>query len=82
MLALPPQLRAVMPPAIRVEVLSDRTVSIRASVADVEATLLLTVGLVVTWSSSLFPAPGVGDGNSQRHPAAILDRHVRRDVFR
>jgi hydrophobe/amphiphile efflux-1 (HAE1) family protein len=42
-----PQLRAVMPPAIRIEVLSDRTASIRASVADVESTLLLTVGLVV-----------------------------------
>ena len=42
-----PQLRAVMPPAIRVDVLSDRTASIRASVADVESTLLLTVGLVV-----------------------------------
>jgi hydrophobe/amphiphile efflux-1 (HAE1) family protein len=42
-----PQLRAVMPPAIRVDVLSDRTTSIRASVADVEWTLLLTVGLVV-----------------------------------
>jgi multidrug efflux pump len=42
-----PQLRAVMPPAIRVDVLSDRTASIRASVADVELTLLLTVGLVV-----------------------------------
>jgi multidrug efflux pump len=37
----------VMPPAIRVDVLSDRTASIRASVADVESTLLLTVGLVV-----------------------------------
>ena len=42
-----PQLRALIPPAIHIDVLSDRTVSIRASVADVEFTLLLTVGLVV-----------------------------------
>ena len=42
-----PRLRAAMPPAIHVDILSDRTQTIRASVEDVEMTLLLTIGLVV-----------------------------------
>jgi HAE1 family hydrophobic/amphiphilic exporter-1 len=42
-----PQLTARIPPAIKVETLLDRTVTIRASVSDVEFTLLLTVCLVV-----------------------------------
>ena len=42
-----PRLREAMPPSIKVEVLSDRTQTIRASVEDVQFTLLLTIGLVV-----------------------------------
>ena len=42
-----PRLRASMPPSIKVEVLSDRTQTIRASVEDVEFTLLITIALVV-----------------------------------
>ncbi len=42
-----PQLRAVIPPAISVDILSDRTETIRASVHDVEFTLGLTIMLVV-----------------------------------
>ncbi|HET9625377.1 MAG TPA: efflux RND transporter permease subunit [Kofleriaceae bacterium] len=42
-----PQLRASMPQAIDVEVLADRTETVRASVEDVEFTLVLTIGLVV-----------------------------------
>ena len=42
-----PRLRAVIPPAISVDILSDRTETIRASVDDVEFTLALTIGLVV-----------------------------------
>ena len=45
--ALLPQLQASMPPAIKVDILADRTTTIRASVADVQFTLLLTVALVV-----------------------------------
>jgi multidrug efflux pump len=45
--ALLPQLRASLPPSIEVAVLSDRTTTIRASVADVELELALAVGLVV-----------------------------------
>ena len=42
-----PQLRASLPPAVDVAVLTDRTVTIRASVKDVQFELMLTVGLVV-----------------------------------
>ncbi|MBV8593020.1 MAG: efflux RND transporter permease subunit, partial [Caulobacteraceae bacterium] len=40
-------LRASIPPTIKVDVLSDRTTTIRASVEDVERTLVLTIILVV-----------------------------------
>jgi HAE1 family hydrophobic/amphiphilic exporter-1 len=42
-----PRLTANIPPAIDVSVLLDRTVTIRASIADVEFTLALTIVLVV-----------------------------------
>lgn len=42
-----PRLLASIPPSIKVEVLSDRTQTIRAAVADVQFTLLLTIALVV-----------------------------------
>jgi hydrophobe/amphiphile efflux-1 (HAE1) family protein len=42
-----PRLRAELPNAINLSVVSDRTKTIRASVSDVEKTLLLTIGLVV-----------------------------------
>ena len=42
-----PTFRAEVPPAIGIEILYDRTVMIRASVAEVEFTLLLALALVV-----------------------------------
>ena len=42
-----PSLTATIPPSIKVQTLLDRTETIRASVADVEFTLALTIGLVV-----------------------------------
>jgi len=45
--ALLPQLRASLPAAVKVRVLTDRTTTIRASVLDVEFELLLTIALVV-----------------------------------
>jgi multidrug efflux pump len=45
--ALLPQLQASLPSAVKVSVLTDRTVTIRASVKDVQFSLLLTVALVV-----------------------------------
>jgi multidrug efflux pump len=45
--ALLPQLQTTLPPAVQVSVLTDRTVTIRASVKDVQFSLMLTVALVV-----------------------------------
>jgi HAE1 family hydrophobic/amphiphilic exporter-1 len=45
--ALLPQLQASLPPAIKINTISDRTQTIRASVSDVQFTLVLTVALVV-----------------------------------
>jgi multidrug efflux pump len=42
-----PQLQAALPASVHVEILTDRTNTIRASVADVQFTLLLTIALVV-----------------------------------
>ena len=42
-----PQLRATLPQSINVRVLTDRTTTIRASVKDVQFSLMLTIGLVV-----------------------------------
>ena len=45
--ALLPKLRASIPPSVGIHTLTDRTETIRASVADVQFTLILTVVLVV-----------------------------------
>src|SRR5262249_55730492 len=42
-----PQLTTALPPSVKVSILTDRTATIRASVRDVEFSLMLTVALVV-----------------------------------
>src|SRR6201999_2329892 len=42
-----PVLQASIPAAVKIDVISDRTQTIRASVADVQFTLMLTIALVV-----------------------------------
>jgi hydrophobe/amphiphile efflux-1 (HAE1) family protein len=42
-----PRLKSVIPAGVKVDVISDRTVTIRASVFDVEFTLMLTIALVI-----------------------------------
>jgi hydrophobic/amphiphilic exporter-1 (mainly G- bacteria), HAE1 family len=62
-LKLLPELATSISPAIKIEVSSDRTQTIRASVADVEKTLCLSVALVVvvvfaflrSWRTTLVP---------------------------
>ena len=46
-LAKLPVLRAQIPPSVSINVLMDRSVSIRQAVADVEETLLIAIGLVI-----------------------------------
>ncbi|MDQ2978513.1 MAG: efflux RND transporter permease subunit, partial [Acidobacteriota bacterium] len=65
--ALLPQLRASLPPSVKVDILTDRTTTIRASVQDVEFALLLTVALVVmviflflrTFAATVIPSVAV-----------------------
>src|SRR6266481_4125629 len=45
--AMVQRLKASIPPAVKVELVSDRSLTIRASVNDVEVTLLITIALVV-----------------------------------
>jgi HAE1 family hydrophobic/amphiphilic exporter-1 len=62
-----PQYRAMVPPSIRMEVLNDRSISIRDSVDDVQVTLAIAVCLVImviflflrTVSATLIPALAV-----------------------
>src|SRR5262249_43809715 len=44
-----PRLQSAMPPSIKVQIMSDRTQTLRASVEDVQLTLLLTVAVVVAF---------------------------------
>jgi multidrug efflux pump len=65
--ALLPQLQASLPQGIDVRILSDRTETVRASVQEVEKTLVITVGLVVAvifaflrnWRATLIPSVAV-----------------------
>ncbi len=58
------ELTRALPPGLKMEVAADRTQTIRASVADVQGTLLLAMGLVVAviylflrnWRATLIPA--------------------------
>jgi hydrophobe/amphiphile efflux-1 (HAE1) family protein len=45
--AVLPQLQSAIPPTVKVDIVSDRTTTIRASVSDVQFTLMLTIALVV-----------------------------------
>ncbi len=45
--AMLPRLVAAIPPAVKIEIISDRTQTIRAAVEDVQFTLLLTIALVM-----------------------------------
>src|SRR6202521_2143550 len=66
-LAKLPNLRAQIPPSVKIDVAMDRSVSIRQSVSDVEETLLIAVGLVIlviflflrSASATLIPALAV-----------------------
>ncbi len=65
--ALLPALRAALPSSVRVQILADRTETIRASVEDVQFELMLTVALVVlviflflrTLSATVIPSVAV-----------------------
>ena len=74
-----PQLRASLPPGIDVKILSDRTQTIAASLADVRFTLLLTIALVIG-VIALFLRRLSGDCHSCDFGPDLPHRHIRGDV--
>jgi multidrug efflux pump subunit AcrB len=73
-----PQLTASIPPAINVDMALDRTTTIRASVHEVEFTLVLTIGLVVL---VVLLAQPLGNAHSERHRGTFVAWLIRRDVY-
>ena len=65
--ALLPRLQATLPASVKLQVLTDRTNTIRASVKDVQFELMLTIGLVVvviflflrSWRATVIPSIAV-----------------------
>ncbi len=74
-----PQLMAWMPPDINLSVIQDRTNTIRASVADVQYTLGITIALVLM-VVALFMRRLMPIARRGRHRAAVDLRHARRHV--
>jgi multidrug efflux pump len=77
-LALLPMLRASIPPSMRLEVTEDSTRMIRASVRDVEVTLIISILLVIL--VVFCSAQCLGYVHPQRGRATVLGWHLRRDV--
>ena len=74
-----PQLRTWLPPSVQLDVLSDRTTTIRASVDEVQLTLRHHYGAGGDGHVS-FSAHVSGRHSSQHHGAACARGHVWRDV--
>ena len=77
--ALLPALQASIPPAIKFNVVLDRTTTIRASIADVQFTLMLSIGLVIM-VVFLFLRNATATLIPERGRALVAARNVRRDV--
>ena len=74
-----PQLQASIPAAMNLSVVLDRTTTIRASLHDVEITLLISIGAGDPGGVRV-PARRAGHADSERRGAGFADRHLRRDV--
>ena len=72
-----PELQAGLPASLRVDVLSDRTTGIRASVEHVEIELVLAVVLVVLVIFAFLQQPA-RDRDRQPRGADLAHRHLRR----
>ena len=71
-----PELKRWIPADIEISVLSDRTQTIRASVLDMQLTLLATIALVML-VVFLFLRRAGGDDRGRRHGAAVAGGHLR-----
>ena len=67
------------PAGHRFQIVLDRTITIRASVSEVERTLLISIGLVIL-VVFVFLRNRARHADSQRRRAGFADRHVWRDV--
>ncbi len=74
-----PSAMASMPPGIKLDLINDRTITINASVHDVEFTLM-TDHLPGRARDLSLPAQRLGDHHSRYHRAARAVRHLRHDV--
>ena len=74
-----PRLQRAFPAGAEITVVHDATTTIRASIRDVQFTLVLSVGLVIAGGVHL-PAHDPRHHHRRRRPAAVADRDLRRDV--
>ena len=77
--AVLPQLEGSIPHAINLRVAMDQTITIRASVHDVEITLLISISAGDP-GGFRFPAKPADHVYSERRRSGFADRNVRRDV--
>ena len=76
-----PRLRRILPVGAKLDVVHDRTDTIRASIRDVQFTLVLAVGLVVL-VVFIFLRTISRDRHRRRGAAAVADRDLPGDVVR
>jgi len=74
-----PEIKRWIPSDIDISILSDRTTTIRASVGDMQLTLLGTVAMVML-VVFVFLRRITPDACRRRHGAALACRHLRADV--
>jgi hypothetical protein len=74
-----PRLRRAMPAGADLTIVNDRTTTIRASIHDVQFTLVLSIALVVLVGPDI-PAHDPRNHHRWRRAPALVDRDVRRDV--
>ena len=74
-----PRLQRAMPAGVELTIVNDRTTTIRASIHDVQFTLVLSVVLVVL-VVLMFLRTDPRHHHRRRGAAAVADRHLRRDV--
>jgi hypothetical protein len=74
-----PQFQSELPTSVHMDILYDRSDTIRESYRDVQFTMLLTLGLVDPGDLRV-PAQRVGHGDPQPGAAVLDRRHVRGDV--
>ena len=75
-----PSLKSSLPSAIDYTIVVDRTVTIRASVNDVERSLIISIVLVILVAILLSPKLALDD-HSRRRRSGFADWHLRRHVF-